>query len=375
MKTALPFKLDKSRPRSLVSQMTEGLRDAIITGYYKPGDMLPTIHEWTRMFEVSIRVPVGATANLVKEGLVVTRPRHGCVVLPQPGRRTWLGHVVVVRPADVYSHIVIAQLSSMEQQFSLAGYLVSTVVVRRDENDDFDLDELNETLSRNVNLAVAVGSRPQVLGCLRKSKVPFLHVGYGNAPVAGSVGHVGISWQMAREDFAAHCSRAGIRHVAIIGKMGGRHETARMLEARGIRVSRVEVAAELGPERVENLERETCRAVDRLFDDCGRKWLPDLVFVEDDYQAVGALFSLLSHGVKIPEDVFFATVKNYGNGPALPISISRIEYNPVEAGAAAGKAAVAFLGGKDFSCDAAAGIRYVVGDTFPASTPNPRKPG
>ena len=78
---------------------------------------------------------------------------------------------------------------------------------------------------------------------------------------------------------------------------------------------------------------------------------------------------MLSHGVKMPDDVFFATVKNFGNGPALPISITRIEFNPAEAGKAAGEAAAQFLDGKDFSCDAAAGIRYIVGDTFPESKP------
>lgn len=368
----VPFRIDRNRPQSLVGQMTDGLRDAIVTGYYKSGDTLPTIHEWTRALDVSIRVPEGALANLVKEGYVVTRPRQGCMVMPRDGRRVWRGHVVMVRPADVHSHMVFSHLLAMEEQLSLAGYLVTTVVVRNDENDRVVLDELNEELSRNVSLAVAVGNRKQVLGCLRKSKVPFLHVGYGNEPVLGSVGHVGMSWQMAREDFAAHCSRAGIRHVVVVGKTFDGHDVVDLLEARGIRVSLVEVAAELGPERVENLERETCRAVDRLFDDCGRKWLPDLVFVEDDYQAIGALFSLMSHGVKVPGDVFFATVKNYGNGPALPISISRIEYNPAEAGAAAGKAAAVFLDGRDFLCDAAAGIRYIVGDTFPA--PDSRKP-
>ena len=369
MRTRIPFRIDRNRPRSLVGQMTDGLRDAIVSGFYKPGDTLPTIHEWTRMYEVSIRVPEGALANLVKEGYVVTRPRHGCIVQPQPGKRVWRGHVVMVRPADVHSHMVFSQLLAMEERLSLAGYLVTTVVVRNDENDRVVLAELNEELSRNVSLAVAVGNRKRVLGCLRKSKVPFLHLGFDESAATGCIGHVGMSWDAARDEFAAHCSRAGIRHVAVIGKTCVRHGVVEKLEALGIRVSLVEVAAELGPERVENLERETCRALDRLFDGCGRKWLPDLIYIEDDYQAIGALFSLLSHGVKMPDDVFFATVKNFGNGPALPISITRIEFNPAEAGKAAGEAAVQFLDGKNFSCDAAAGIRYIVGDTFPESKP------
>jgi DNA-binding FadR family transcriptional regulator len=51
--------------------MTDSLRDAIESGYYQTGDRLPTIHEWTRALDVSIRVPKGAIANLVKEALSI----------------------------------------------------------------------------------------------------------------------------------------------------------------------------------------------------------------------------------------------------------------------------------------------------------------
>ena len=71
------------------------------------------------------------------------------------------------------------------------------------------------------------------------------------------------------------------------------------------------------------------------------------------------------HGVKIPDDVRFATVKNYGHGPALPISLTCVEFNPAEAGASVAQAALDFLGGKGFSHDSTSGFRYVIGDTFP----------
>ena len=100
MTKEIPFRIDRSRPHSLVRQMTDSLRDAIESGYYRHGEQLPTIHEWTRALDVSIRVPEGAIANLSKEGLVVTRPRKGCMVLPQ-GRRTWRGPVLFVRLSDI----------------------------------------------------------------------------------------------------------------------------------------------------------------------------------------------------------------------------------------------------------------------------------
>ena len=104
MTKEIPFRIDRSRPHSLVRQMTDSLRDAIESGYYRQGEQLPTIHEWTRELDVSIRVPEGAIANLAKEGLVVTRPRKGCMVLPQ-GRRTWRGHVLFVRLVKSWGQI------------------------------------------------------------------------------------------------------------------------------------------------------------------------------------------------------------------------------------------------------------------------------
>ena len=126
-----------------------------------------------------------------------------------------------------------------------------------------------------------------------------------------------------------------------------------------------EVRVSCNPVHIEDLERKTQQALDCLFEREGKKWLPDVIYVEDDYQAIGALFSLMSHGVKIPDDVRFATVKNYGHGPALPISLTCVEFNPAEAGASVAQAALDFLGGKGFSHDSTSGFRYMIGDTFP----------
>ena len=176
-----------------------------------------------------------------------------------------------------------------------------------------------------------------------------------------------MSMAAAVDEFVAHCVRAGVRHVSVVGKVARSSLAASRLETAGIRVSLVEVDAAFGPRRVENLERETCRELDRLFAERGRKWLPDLIYAEDDYQATGALFSLLSHGVKIPGDVRFATLSNFGRGPALPISLTCVEFNPSAAGSEVGHAAVGFLDSGNFVYDGASAFRYVVGGTFPSA--------
>ena len=366
MTKRIPFRIDRSRPHSLVRQMTDSLRDAIKSGYYRHGEQLPTIHEWTRALDVSIRVPEGAIANLAKEGFVVTRPRKGCMVLPQ-GRRTWRGHVLFVRLVKSWGHFVREGLLSAEEKLSREGYLVTMVVVRKDDRGIYDLGPLKNELRRSVRLAVVFGHQPKILECLADAKVPFVYayIGVKTEPFKGSAAYLAFSRNAAFGAFVAHCVRAGVSHVCVVGKVKCYTPLGSLLEKAGIRVSRIEVDAAFGQERVENLERETCRAIDSLFERHGFKWLPDVIFVEDDYQATGALFSLLSHGVKLPDDVRFATTKNCGNGPAMSISLTCVEFNPVAAGEAVAQAAVNFLEGSEEKYDVASVSRYVIGDTFP----------
>ena len=77
-KENLPFRFDGTRRSGLSDQLADGLRQAILTGSIKPGETLPTILEWAKILDVSIRVPEAAIARLVSEGLVVARRRRGC---------------------------------------------------------------------------------------------------------------------------------------------------------------------------------------------------------------------------------------------------------------------------------------------------------
>ena len=366
MTKEIPFRIDRSRPHSLVRQMTDSLRDAIESGYYRQGEQLPTIHEWTRELDVSIRVPEGAIANLAKEGLVVTRPRKGCMVLPQ-GRRTWRGHVLFVRLVKSWGNFVREGLLSAEEKLSREGYLVTMVVVRKNDRGIYDLGPLKNELRRSVRLAVVFGHQPKILECLADAKVPFVYadIDMEAEPFKGSAAYLDFSRNAAFGAFVAHCVRAGVSHVCVVGKVESFSLVGSMLEEVGIRVTRIDVNAAFGQERVDSLERETCRAIDSLFERHGFKWLPDVIFVEDDYQATGALFSLLSHGVKLPDDVRFATTKNCGNGPAMSTPLTCVEFNPVAAGEAVAQAAVNFLEGSEEKYDVASVSRYVIGDTFP----------
>ena len=80
MKCKLPFSIERQRRGDLAGQIADALREAISTGYWRPGDILPPIRELAQRLEVG-RVNVErAIARLSEEGLLNPRPKVGCVV-------------------------------------------------------------------------------------------------------------------------------------------------------------------------------------------------------------------------------------------------------------------------------------------------------
>ena len=95
MKKKVPFSVSRGDARSLAAQVADGLREAIVGGYYKPGDVVPTSRELAPMLGVSRIVTIAALEKLCAEGFIVSRPRIGSVVVDRSAKR-WNGHVVLV---------------------------------------------------------------------------------------------------------------------------------------------------------------------------------------------------------------------------------------------------------------------------------------
>ena len=84
MSKPIPFSLDHAASANLSDQLADGLRDAIVSGYYRKGDILPTIVQLAKMLGTSVQVPRTAIAALAAENFVSTRRGVGCIVV---GRR------------------------------------------------------------------------------------------------------------------------------------------------------------------------------------------------------------------------------------------------------------------------------------------------
>ena len=193
-KTAKPvqFYFDATQRSGLSDQMADGLRQAILTGRYAPGETLPTILEWAKMLGVSIRVPEAAIARLVAEGLIVARRRYGCVVAERGNRPSWRGHVLIVVPDDDVCYYSNALQGCVRTRLSAAGYLVSTITVRHGAGEEkrfeYDLAPLEFALRQTVDLVVLIFNykRASIARTVARSGVPFVE--FADASIKAQIG-------------------------------------------------------------------------------------------------------------------------------------------------------------------------------------------
>ncbi len=154
----MPFKINRALRDKIATQVTDGVRMAIRSGVYKPGDLLPTVLEFAHGLGVSIRAPQAALRALTREGLVDPRPRLGTVVVgPKPS--VFHGRVVIVNPNynPVYYGTVLE--SRICGRLTDAGYLVTDIVapIISEFNGDvakerYDVRRLEPELQRNTKL-------------------------------------------------------------------------------------------------------------------------------------------------------------------------------------------------------------------------------
>ena len=73
----LPFAVSRSKRATLVEQVADGLRTCILSGVYRPGDVLPTTRGLAEELGVSRIVTRAAVRRLAADGLVNPKPRSG----------------------------------------------------------------------------------------------------------------------------------------------------------------------------------------------------------------------------------------------------------------------------------------------------------
>ena len=361
----VPFAIDRKSTEGLSEQMTNSLRRAIVSGYYKSGDVLPTILQWSKILNVSIRVPEAAIATLVKEGLVTARKRFGCVVTAKRSA-VWSGRVLVVVPDGDHVYYQNMLVGRLRARLAAEGYLVVQVTILRRPDGRYDCAQLDHELRANPDLAVLVENRPDLERRISKSKVPFCVFGPKACRQHGCALSLIRDPNAAVADFVAHCVKAGIKSVLQVSKKTGCNvDSFDELVKAGISVSewKTPVCVECG--RAEGTQRGALEAFRRRFQREGRDWLPELMFFTDDYVASGALAAFLLEGVRIPEDMKVVSLANAGLGPVYPVSLTSMVHDGAAHGDVLAEAIVAILEKRKVRGALKVGPVYAVGESFP----------
>ncbi len=361
----IPFKVERSAPGSLSKQMTDGLREAIVSGHFKPGDILPTILEWSHLLGVSIRVPEASVAALVREGLLVAQKGVGCIVNPRR-KSVWLGRVLVVVPDGDHVYIHNVLVGRLRAKLAMAGYLFSQVTVLSRPDGRYDFRQLAHELRTRPDFTLLLEDRPAIARFLSKSGLPFGVFAPSPCSLPGCVANFQEDHGGAVPAFVAHCRRAGVRSVLQVStKTVHLFETVPALEKAGVSAATLEVEKPSDFEAGEAVARAALAVFRERFAAEGRAWLPDLLLFLDDFLATGALVAMQEVGLRFPDDVKVVSVSNKGLGPIYPVVLTRIEYDAARFGDTLSEAVCAFLLGRKIRRKMEhLAPEYIVGESF-----------
>lgn len=364
----LPFSVNKNLAVNLSDQVADGLRDAILSGYYKKGEMLPKLSDMASELGVSMRIPREAVEKLASENLVSPRQRLGCIVL---GRREayWRGHVLAIAPvACEGAYFATMLLGEMRRRLVQAGYLFSVFTLDRDEKGRWNFTGLDLMLKQKQTFVVPLYCPRQVFDRLERAGTPWSTILYSEDFLPhGSAGYLG---DMA--EFLDQCAAKTVRRVLLVGCdfREAYDGISRTLREAGLEVEECFFGkAQCGGYAygyLERIQRLGMNAALKRFAKARETW-PDLVLWLDDFLAIGGLAALQELGVRAPDDVFAVTLANKGFLPAYPRSLARFEFDPVATGEKAAEAILGHMAGKPAELFGFI-QQYKPGETFPADS-------
>lgn len=357
----LPFTVSKSSRRTLVEQVTDGIRQCIVSGLYKTGDVIPTTRDLAVKLGVSRIVTRAAVRELAEAGLVNPKPSIGCVVLGSGGK-LWNGRVLFVSRTDGRTYYVNVFTAALREHLVKAGWLFTQAAVIETDNGT-DVSELELQLTHPVDLAVVMFDNKNAEKVLSRSGVPYILLGDGKYGITkGRIGQVNFVRENCIADFAAACKAAKVKSVLQVGIEHFGDVFPELAEA-GIKVSEKVIDVPKGMELPESAAFAARDYFARKLAK-GTYKFPDLIYFSDDYACTGALSAFSAAGIRIPEDVRVVTWSNSGNGPVYSKSLAKMYVDPEEHAITFAESVLKYFKTKKFDGNYSFGTKFVPGETF-----------
>jgi len=353
------FKFVPDGVTSLVDALCSFIKEAIAFGRIKGGEKLPTIGEISAATGLTFSQARRITERLAKEGYVHSRPHVGTVVLSR-GRNVLRGRVLFALPdVDICRYHPTQMMDLVRRKLMAAGYTFSVATFSLDGDDDLSI--LKSELLRATDLVIAARATPKVQKCLAESGVNHFFA-YGDKPESNDRPWIRVYAMAALSRFAAHCEKAGVKHVVQV-----RFENNETLDAgpalakKGIDCSWMTLSRADGSK---GRFFGVVRCAYESFFAMPRKCFPDLLLFWNSFIAQGAITAFLARGIRLPEDVKVVTLSNTGVGPVYTRPFTRFEIDPVEAGEKVADFALAVLAKGRLPRPPKILPHYVFGETF-----------
>ena len=354
--------LDRGSWVKLPHQVADALRRAIADGAWKPGEKLPSTRDISVELGVSRRVAADALRILAKEGRVSIREKSSAVVNVEESLHK--NHKVLLLRQGSASFVDADD--RLRMRLSDAGYIVTmTSLPRVGEHSRYDIARLKADLRRPYELVVCPWTTPKVVSVIKASRQPFAMVYSGAVKSPNFVGAVPLRTDVAEDAFVSHCVRRHVGSVVVVGKWRG--DGSRVLSglvAAGVAAEPWAIPAKVCVYRKESVERAAFHAFSRRLAG-GRAWLPDVLYFTDDYLCYGAMTAMLTHGVRVPEDVRVATLAARNGLRTFRTSLSRVEYDMLAMSEVVSNVILEYLRTGVFPPDVSVGPTWRVGGSFP----------
>lgn len=327
-----PFKLERDSSVSMTQQLRMGFADAIETGYYQPGDVLPTLRDIREIFGISMSIALDVVKYLISDGYVRPRPRLGTIVLAQ-GERSYLGNILIVVPGMISSYYGSAFANAFSQEMSEKGYLVSTLFLDCGNIDASKLDRIDKALNKHLSLVVALMPSPDVVERLNALGIKFVVVGDSHCNLPFCAGYIKRERYGANEKLLQYCKDSAIKDIVQFVWVPVDEEKPLLY---GFEDPKINVKTVLFDSPADTITIGQVRRVGydgfvKYYNDVGGR-LPELIVVSDDVLATGVIAAMEHLRIDIPSQVRLLLLSHKGNEHCSAIELATMKMDPFKNG-------------------------------------------